>query len=203
MEEFDLIQHAKSGDLDAFNQLVLAYQGQVYNLACRMLSDHMAADDITQNTFINAHRHIKSFRSGSFRAWLLRIAANQCYDELRRAKRRPTQPLTHVDMESGEEFDDPVWLADDGELPEDFLQSKELEAAIQRCIDQLKANFKAMLILIDIQGMDYKEASSVSNTPIGTVRSRLARARDKVQKCLQGIGELLPVKYRLNHGSRR
>lgn len=203
VEEYALIQKAKEGDLDAFNQLVLTYQQQVYNLAYRMMNDDMAADDITQNAFINAYQHIRSFREGSFRAWLLRIATNQCYDELRRKKRKPTQSLTPVDAESGEELEDPVWLTDDGELPEEFIQSRELETVIQRCIDQLQANFKAMLILIDVQGMDYREASSVSGTPIGTVRSRLARAREKMQKCLQGFGELLPEKYRLKLGSKQ
>ena len=203
MQEIDLIHNAKHGDLDAFNQLVLVYQEQVYNLASRMLGDDMAADDATQNTFISAYQHIKSFRGGSFRAWLLRIAANNCYDEMRSKKRKPTQPLTPVDAESGEEFDDPIWLTDDGELPEDFVQSRELENAIQRCIDQLQENFKAMLILVDVQGLGYQEAASAASTPVGTVRSRLARARSQVQDCLQGFGELLPAKYRLNHGSKR
>jgi len=202
-EELELIQNAKNGDLDAFNQLVLDYQQQVYNLAYRMMNDNMAADDITQNTFINAYQHLSSFRGGSFRAWLLRIATNQCYDEHRRHKRKPTSPLTPVDPESGEEFDDPVWLTDDAELPEDFVQSRELESAIQRCIDRLQENFKAILILVDVQGLDYKEASSISDTPIGTVRSRLARARERVQECLQGFGELLPAKYRLKGGSKQ
>jgi len=196
MDESALIQQAKQGDLDAFNQLVRHYQTQVYNLACRMMNDTALADDVTQESFINAYQHLKSFHGGSFRAWLLRITANNCYDELRRIKRKPSQPLFPIDPDSGEEVEDPVWLTDDGDLPEDFIHSKELENAIQRCIDQLQAQFKAVLIMIDVQGMDYKEASFAANTPIGTTRSRLARAREKVQHCLQRFAELLPQKYR-------
>jgi RNA polymerase sigma-70 factor (ECF subfamily) len=201
MEESALIQQAKQGDLDAFNQLVLAYQTQVYNLAYRMMADDMLADDITQNTFISAYQYIKSFREGSFRAWLLRIASNHCYDELRRVKRHPSDPLNPIDPQSGEEDEDPVWLTDKGELPEDFIHSRELEAAIQRCIDQLQMDFKSVLIMVDVQGMDYAEASSAAGSPLGTIRSRLARAREKVQHCLQGFAELLPAKYRLKDGS--
>ena len=203
MDESVLIQQAQKGDLDAFNQLVMLYQTQVYNLSCRMMSDTMLADDVTQETFINAYQHLKSFRGGSFRAWLLRIASNNCYDELRRTKRKPAQDLNPVDPDSGEEVEDPVWLTDDGELPEDFVHSRELEDAIQRCIDQLQAQFKAILIMVDVQGMDYKEASQAADTPVGTVRSRLARARDRVQRCLQGFAELLPAKYRLKDGNAR
>jgi len=203
MEESGLIKQAKQGDLHAFNQLVLRYQSQVYNLACRMMSDTMLADDVTQNTFISAYQHLQSFRGGSFRAWLLRIATNNCYDELRRVKRKPTQDLHPIVNESGEELEDPIWLTDDGQLPEEFMQSRELEAAIQRCIDQLQAKFKAVLIMVDIQGMNYKEASIAVKSPLGTIRSRLARARDRVQRCLQNFAELLPEKYRLKDGSQQ
>lgn len=203
MDESVLIQMAKKGDLDAFNQLVVMYQTQVYNLACRMMSDTMLADDVTQTTFINAYEHIGSFRGGSFRAWLLRIASNNCYDEMRRTKRKPTTDLHPIISEGEEELEDPVWLTDDGELPEDFVAGKELEAAIQRCIDQLQTKFKAILIMVDVQGMDYKEAAGAAGSPVGTVRSRLARARERVQECLQGFAELLPEKYRLKGGSPR
>jgi len=202
MDESILIRNAKKGDVDAFNQLVLTYQEQVFNLTYRMLNDEMSAEDATQNTFINAFQHIKSFRGGSFRAWILRIAANNSYDELRRKKRKPTQPLTVTDFESGEEMDDPIWLEDDRDLPEEHILKKELEKAIQRCIDQLPKTFRAVVILVDIQGFGYQEASRIAGSPIGTIRSRLARARLQVQGCLQGVRELLPEKFRLNSGRR-
>jgi len=202
MDESILIRNAKKGDVNAFNQLILTYQEQVFNLTYRMLNDEMAAEDATQNTFINAFQHIKSFRGGSFRAWILRVAANNSYDELRRKKRKPTRPLTVTDIKSGEEMDDPIWLEDDRDLPEEHIIKKELEQAIQRCIDQLPKTFRAVVILVDIQGFGYREASRIAGSPIGTIRSRLARARLQVQSCLQGVRELLPEKFRLNSGSQ-
>jgi len=146
MDEAILIRNAKRGNVDAFNHLVLIYQDQVFNLAYRMLNDEMAAQDIAQNTFINAFKHLKSFRRGSFRAWILRITANNCYDELRRKKRKPAHPLTVIDSESGEEMDDPVWLKDNRDLPEEHIIKKELEQAIQNCMDQLPNNYRTVII---------------------------------------------------------
>ncbi|MCD6576856.1 MAG: sigma-70 family RNA polymerase sigma factor [Anaerolineaceae bacterium] len=202
MDEAILIRNAKRGNVDAFNHLVLIYQDQVFNLAYRMLNDEMAAQDIAQNTFINAFKHLKSFRRGSFRAWILRIAANNCYDELRRKKRKPAHPLTVIDSESGEEMDDPVWLKDNRDLPEEHIIKKELEQAIQNCMDQLPNNYRTVIILVDIQGLAYQEASQITRSPVGTIRSRLARARMRIQECLQGFRELLPRKYRFYPGSK-
>ena len=117
MDEAGLIQDAQRGDLEAFNRLILAYQDRVYNQAFRVLGEYQSADDATQEAFISAYKSIRSFRGGSFRAWLLRIVTNACYDELRRKKRRPTTPLEPVDDE-GDEIESPNWIADSGELPE-------------------------------------------------------------------------------------
>lgn len=202
MDELALIARAKKGDLESFNSLVLKYQQQVFNLTLRMLNDEMEAEDASQNTFISAYRQIKSFRGGSFRAWLMRIAVNNCYDEFRRKKRKPTQPLTVVDDESGEEFDQPAWLQDAGRLPEQEIEIRELEQAIQHCIDHLPDQFKSVAILVDVQGLPYQEASQVIHSPIGTIRSRLARARKQLQECLQAFQELLPEQFRLKNGSQ-
>jgi RNA polymerase sigma-70 factor (ECF subfamily) len=202
MDETTLIQQAKHGDLDAFNHLVLAYQEQTYNLALRLLGDDPSAQDATQVAFINAFQSIKSFRGGSFRAWILRILTNACFDELRRQKRKPTEDLNPIDTESGDELEDPAWLSDDSQSPEDHVTQQELEKAIQRCLRGLPEEFRAVIVLVDVQGMDYQEASEVVKKPLGTIRSRLARARQRVQECLQNAGELLPDKYRLNDESR-
>jgi RNA polymerase sigma-70 factor, ECF subfamily len=198
MDEFALIASAQKGDLDAFNRLVLEYQEQVYNLALRFLSDEDAAEDATQTAFINAYQNVKSFRGGSFRAWLLRIVTNHCLDELRRQKRKPSQPLEAFDPGSDEEIEDPIWLKDDGLLPEDQVAQKELEFVIQRCIENLPVDFRAVVLLVDVNGMDYQATSQAARVPVGTVRSRLARARRKLQDCLHSAWELLPEKYRLN-----
>ena len=202
MDETARIKLAKKGDLEAFNQLVLTHQQGVYNLALRFMGDEMLAADMAQQSFVSAYQNLHSFRGGNFRAWLYRIAANNCYDELRRNKRRPTQPLTVIDNESGDEMEDPLWLADDGPGPEDLFEKKELEAAIQRCINALPENFRLTLVLVDIQEISYAEAARIAKTPVGTIRSRLARARQQIQDCLQGFSELLPAKYRLNIRSK-
>lgn len=202
MEETALINQAKKGDLDAFNRLVLAYQDQTFNLALRMLGDQPSAEDAVQLAFINAYEKLHSFRGGSFRAWILRITANNCLDELRRQKRKPTADLAPEDPETGEEMESPEWLADASMSPEEKVSQKELESAIQRCIQALPDEFRVVVLLVDVQGMDYQEASKVVNSPLGTIRSRLARARQRLQECLQGAWELLPEKYRLNNESR-
>ena len=202
MDETALIQQAKHRDLDAFNRLVLVYQEQAYNLALRLLGDDPSAQDATQVAFINAYQAIKSFRGGSFRAWILRILTNACYDELRRQKRKPIEDLNPVDAESGDELEDPAWLSDESQSPEERVTQQELEKAIQRCLGGLPEEFRAVIVLVDVQGMGYQEASEVVKKPLGTIRSRLARARQRVQDCLQNVGELLPDKYRLNDESR-
>ena len=197
MEEEQLIQAAQQGDLDAFDRLVTSYQGLVFNLAYRLLSDDSAAEDITQEAFISAYKNLRSYRGGSFKAWLLRIVTNGSYDELRRRQRRPQTPL-EPETQDGDEVPDPAWLADPGESPQELAERVELNAAIQRCLDQLEAEFRAAVVLVDVQGMDYAEAAQVMRRPLGTVKSRLARARSRLQLCLQGFVELLPDRFRLS-----
>lgn len=196
MDEAGLIQDAQQGDLEAFNRLILSYQDRVYNQAFRVLGEYQSADDATQEAFISAYKNIRTFRGGSFRAWLLRIVTNACYDELRRKKRRPTTPLEPVDDE-GEEIESPHWIADPGELPEDNVARSELANAIQACLDQLSDDFRVVVVLVDVQGLDYLEASEIIGKPLGTIKSRLARARNRMRDCLQGFWELLPHAMRL------
>ena len=197
MDEEQLILAAQKGDLDAFNRLVVSYQGLAFNLAFRLLNDDSSAEDITQDAFISAYKSLRSFRGGSFKAWLLRIVTNAAYDELRRRQRRPQTPL-EPDTPEGEEAHEPVWLADPGESPQELAERVELNKAIQSCLDQLEAEFRVPVILVDIQGLDYAEAAEVLRRPLGTVKSRLARARNRMQLCLQGFVELLPDRFRLN-----
>jgi RNA polymerase sigma-70 factor, ECF subfamily len=198
MDELSLIQSARKGDLDAFNRLVLAYQDQAFNVALRILADAHLAEDATQEAFISAYRNIGGFRGGSFRAWILRIITNRCYDELRRQKRQPTQSLDPITESGEEELDDPAILKDDQHLPETEVEKHELENAIQNCIEGLAADFRMVVVLVDVQGLDYQEACQIIQKPLGTLKSRLARARSSLQNCLQGVWELLPADYRLN-----
>ena len=190
MDEIALIQEAKSGDLDSFNRLVLSYQGLAFNVALRIMGDEAAAADATQEAFISAYRGLKRYRGGSFRAWLLRIVTNACYDELRRRKRRPAVSLD--EMTEQEE-----WVASPGEGPEAAAQRTELIRAIEDCLRGLSPEFRAVAVLVDVQGFDYQEVAETIGKPLGTVKSRLARARAKLRECLKEYGELLPSSIRL------
>ncbi len=195
-DESALIRSAQHGDLDAFNRLVLAYQDVVYNTALRILGDEDLAADASQEAFISAFHSMASFRGGSFRAWLLRTVTNACYDELRRRKRRPTTPLEPHTADD-EELESPAWLADPDSTPEEQLDQAELEHAIQHCLEGLPADFRTVVVLADVQGLDYAEVAVVIRKPLGTVKSRLARARLRLRECLQGFRELLPAAFRL------
>jgi len=196
MDEPALIRSAQHGDLEAFNRLVLAYQESLYNTALRILNDTELAADATQEAFLSAFRGLNGYRGGSFRAWLLRTVTNACYDELRRRKRRPTTPLTPLDDDE-EDMDTPRWLADPGASPEEQLEQAELEHAIQHCLDRLPTDFRLVVVLADIQGLDYTEVAAALRKPIGTIKSRLARARLRLRECLQAFRELLPSAFRL------
>jgi RNA polymerase sigma-70 factor (ECF subfamily) len=196
MDETALIQTAQRGDLDSFNTLVLNYQNSVFNVALRILGDEDLAQDAAQDAFISAFKSISSFRGGSFKAWLMRTVTNACYDELRRKKRRPTTPL-EPDTADGEELDSPRWLADPRLTPEQQSEADELEHAIQHCLDELPAEFRSVVVFADIQGMDYSEVAIAAKVPLGTIKSRLARARLRLRECLRGFEELLPAAFRL------
>ncbi|RPI81908.1 MAG: RNA polymerase sigma factor [Chloroflexi bacterium] len=195
MDEVELIAKAINGDLDSFNCLVQDYQDILYNQAYRMMGEVDAASDATQEAFISAYRNLKSYRGGSFKAWLLRIVTNACYDELRRRKRRPVVPLEPID-DSGEEVESPEWIADPGDSPEDAMVRVQLGEAIQHCLDELPEEFRSVVVLVDVQGLDYAEAAGSTGKPVGTIKSRLARARLRMRDCLQGFGELLPSSFR-------
>ena len=196
MDEAALIRQAQQGDLDAFNRLVLAYQDLAFNVAYRLMSDPAEAQDVTQDAFVSAYRKLDSFRGGSFKAWLLRIVTNAGYDALRKRKRQPVVPLEPLSVDD-EEIESPSWIADPGETPEDAAARAELGIAIQHCLDRLAVDFRTVVVLVDVQGLDYAEAAETVGKPLGTIKSRLARARVRMQDCLQSYGELLPAQYRL------
>lgn len=197
MDEIALVAAAKKGDLDAFNRLVLAYQGLAYNVACRILSDPHGAEDVTQASFLSAYRNLKSFRGGSFRAWVMRIVTNACYDEHRRRQRHPETPLEPLDPEGEEDFDQAPWMKDENPGPEEMYDRLQLQQAVKHCLEDLTDDFKSVVILVDIEGMDYQEVSQVIDKPLGTIKSRLSRGRFKLKDCLKGFWELIPGGMRL------
>jgi RNA polymerase sigma-70 factor, ECF subfamily len=197
MDEVEIVRLARGGDLNAFNRLVLEYQDMAFNLAARMLGDDDAAEDVTQTAFLSAFRSLDSFRGGSFRAWVMRMVSNACYDELRRRKRRPTVSLEPIN-EDDEEIESPAWLADDAPSPEGELERAELEQALQGCLQGLPEEFRSVVLMVDVEGLDYQEVSLATGKPLGTVKSRLARARLKMRDCLRQFWELLPSVFRLD-----
>jgi len=201
MDELSLIHSSQHGDLDAFNSLVLAYQDNLFNTALRILNDEELAADATQDAFLSAFRSINTYRGGSFKAWLMRTVINACYDELRRKKRRPTTPL-EPDVD-GDEMDTPHWMADPALTPEGQLEADELEHAIQHCLDNLPLEFRTVVVMADLQGLDYSEVAVATRSPLGTIKSRLARARLRLRECLQEFRELLPAAFRLQEEPMR
>jgi RNA polymerase sigma factor (sigma-70 family) len=180
LNEVDLVSAAQKGDLQAFNQMVLLYQGRIFNLALRILGDEDSAEDIAQNTFLVAYRSLPGFRNGSFRAWLFRMCTNACYDELRRRKRHPVLSLEYED-EADERLLPLYDLPGSNILPEKESERHELEQVIQQALNRLDKDQRAVVVLVDLQDFDYQEAAQVLGVPIGTVKSRLARARRRLR----------------------
>ena len=195
-DEASLIAAAQQGRVDAFNELVLSYQHQVYNLAYRIMGDPASAADATQEAFISAFENVGRFRGGSFRSWLMRIVSNACYDELRRRKRRPTTSLH--DFGEVDEEANPA-LIDEHEGPNAHAERQELARVIQAGIETLPREQRVTLVLSDVQGFSYQEIAEVTGVSLGTVKSRLARARGKLRDYLRSRAELLPARYRLEH----
>jgi len=199
--ELELINASAKGDAEAFNRLVLAYQLQVYNVAYRMLSNREDAADATQDAFVSAFRNIHTFRGGSFKAWLLKIATNACYDRLRSRKRRPV-----VSLDSTTEEDDPhaagrIDPPDPSIGPETLVLKREVLAQIQEGLNALPADQRLVVILSDVQGYAYEEIAEITGANLGTVKSRLSRGRTSLRDFLRRT-ELLPTKYRHELGNR-
>jgi RNA polymerase sigma-70 factor (ECF subfamily) len=192
-DEPALIAAAQRGDLPAFNQIILHYQGLAYNVAYRILGDGDSASDATQDGFIKAFQRLNQYRGGSFKAWLLRIVTNTCYDILRAHKRRPTTSLEKED----EDPEHDGRLQDPAERPDAYVLRHELAVAIQAAIGKLPPDQRATLVLSDIEGLDYQEIADATGVALGTVKSRLSRARARLRDLLLAQGELLPARYRL------
>ncbi len=183
--ESQMIKSTLQGNLNAFNHLVIAYQDIAFNLAYRLIGDRASAEDIVQDAFLSAFRKLHTFRYGSFKSWLLRIVANACYDEMRRWKR---QPVVYFAAEEGDQEIQEAWfcLVDPGETPEEISLNSELNSAIQKGLLSLDVEYRSVIILVDILEMGYAEAAQVLGVPIGTVKSRLMRARARMRYSISG-----------------
>ena len=193
MDQSVIIQSAQHGDLDSFNQLVLAYQDRIFKIAVWMLESEDCAADAVQNAFILAFRKIGSFCGGSFDFWLLRIIKNVCYDELRRRKRQLTIPLEP--LLDDEEFDTPTWLTDHSQNMDELIDTVELSDAIRAGLQMLTPEYRMVITLADVDGLEYAEVAQIVGVPVGTVKSRLARARLQLRRELRLCADLLPDVY--------
>jgi len=194
--ETSLIEDAQRGDMDSFNELVLKYQDMMYRISLRILNDESSADDASQNAMIQAFRNVKSFRGGSFRSWLARVTVNASYDEMRRWRRQPSLSFEQVNND-GDEIESLPWMMDLSAGPEERYDSVELRDALQQCVKALTPDYRLVVVLVDVEGMSYEEVARVANIPVGTVKSRLARARGQLRKSLQSYRGLLPAAYQM------
>ena len=182
-----LVKRAKKGDSRAFDLLVLKYQGRVVQLVSRYLNNAAEVEDVTQEAFIKAYRALPNFRGDSaFYTWLYRIAANAAKNHLVALGRRPSSDMA---LDDSEVFDVPGRLKDH-ESPDEVIMGKELEMLISRTIEELPVELRAALTLREFEGLSYEEIADVLECPIGTVRSRIFRAREaidvRVAQQLQG-----------------
>ncbi|MFO7917854.1 MAG: sigma-70 family RNA polymerase sigma factor [Anaerolineae bacterium] len=197
MDEKEIIETAQQGDVEAFNQLVRSYEQLAYNVAYRILGDYDRAMDATQNAFLRAYRALDQFRGGSFKAWLLRITTNCCYDILRDKQRHPSTPVDDL-VENPEHSD---ILEDHDESAENGLIREELGMSIQQGLNTLPYEQRVAVIMADIQDMSYEEIAQVTSVPLGTVKSRINRGRKKLRDYFLEHKELLPEKFRLRYES--
>lgn len=195
MEETRVIEEAQKGSLSAFNQLVMAYQGTAYNVAYRVIGNSDAAADACQEAFIKAYQAIKQYRGGSFKSWLLRIVTNTCYDQMRYKSRRPATSLEDM-VEDSEDSGEK--LINGSERPEESILRGELNDLIQLGINHLPEDQRMILVLSDVQGFAYQEIAEIVGQPLGTVKSRLSRGRQRLRDFLLAQQELLPSQYRLH-----
>jgi RNA polymerase sigma-70 factor (ECF subfamily) len=195
MHEHDdqqLVQQALGGDTQSFNQLVDRYQARAYGLCVRMLGDADQAADVAQDAFISAYRHLPGLR-GEFRPWLMRIVANACRDVLRSQKRRPSISL---DMTIDEDEAPALQIADTTAGPEEQLLRREMQQTIAAALFTIPADQREVIVLSDIEGLSYQEIADITGINIGTVKSRLNRARMRLRELLYAA-ELLPQVRRL------
>ncbi|MCS7061401.1 MAG: sigma-70 family RNA polymerase sigma factor [Anaerolineae bacterium] len=197
MDESALVQAAQRGDIQAFNALVLSYQSQAYHVAYRILGDPAAAADATQEAFLSAYQSIRAFRGGSFKSWILRTVTNACYDALRYHKRRPAASLDGLGAEDNTQAGNfEAFLASGDESPAEAAERRELREAITQAALTLSVDQRVTFVLSDIQGLSYEEIAEIMQTSVGTVKSRLSRARAKLRDHLLRRPELLPDEYR-------
>lgn len=193
----DIVREIIRGRIDLFEELVIRYEKKIFGLSLRMMGNREDASDATQEAFLRAYRFLHTYKQqAKFSTWLFRIASNACLDMLRKRQKYVTvsldQPL------QGSEGDLTMQLVDEQDGPEEQLQKKELVEALAEAIQELSPEQRLVIILRDVQGLAYDDISKILKLPMGTVKSRLNRARAAIRELMQENKELLPYALRLN-----
>ena len=197
-EEYAVIQRVRNGDPDAYEELVLANQKQVYHLALKMLGNEQDALDVAQEAFLKAYRSLDGFRADSkFSVWLYRLTSNLCIDFLRSRNRRPTVSLS-VEDEDGEEKE--LTIPDERFSPQEELERKELRRAVRKGLAALPEEYREILLLRELSGLSYTEIAQTLQIEEGTVKSRIFRARKKLCAILLKDGNILESLPSIIHG---
>ena len=179
-----LIERARGGDLDAFNQLVSAYQDQLFGLVVRMVPDRDQAADVVQEAFFSAYRNLNAYRGGAVKSWLARIAVNSAMDLQRARRRRTVQPYP--------ELEDEAWQPPAGPEadPERRALTHERSRALNDALGRIADDQRAAIVLYDVEGYDYAEIAQMTGVSLGTVKSRIHRGRLALRALLEGRMEL-------------
>ena len=182
-DDLPLIDRFKGGDQTAFEEIILKYQDRLYNLCCHMLGNTHEAEDAAQDTFIKVYQKLKDFKpEASLYTWLYRIAVNTCLDY----KKRPFFESIFKKAEGDEFVDD---AASDWPSPEKLYESKQIGLALHNSIRKLPSKLRTAIVLKEIEGLSYEEIADILEISIGTVKSRISRARDELKKSLKKFTE--------------
>jgi RNA polymerase sigma-70 factor, ECF subfamily len=180
-----LVERVQAGDKTAFDLLVRKYQHRVLKLVSRFVSDAAEAEDVAQEAFIKAYRALASFRGDSaFYTWLYRIAINTAKNALVSNRRRPVD--FDLDLQDPEQYDRHARLKE-GDTPEGVLLTEEIRSVVERAMEQLPEDLRTAIVLRELEGLSYEEIAEAMDCPVGTVRSRIFRAREAIDRKLKPL----------------
>lgn len=180
-----LVQRVQKGDKAAFDLLVRKYQHRVLKLVSRFVNDAAEAEDVAQEAFLKAYRALPAFRGDSaFYTWLYRIAINTAKNTLVSNRRRPVD--FDLDLQDPEQHDRQAMLKD-GDTPEGVLLTDEIRGVVERALEQLPEDLRTAIVLRELEGLSYEEIAEAMDCPVGTVRSRIFRAREAIDKKLKPL----------------
>jgi RNA polymerase sigma factor (sigma-70 family) len=189
VDDRELVARARQGDREAFTQLIVQYQVPLYNMALRMVGEGEDAADIAQEAFLRAWEKLRTLRDAPFKSWLFQIAANLCYDHFRRGRRYGVMP---DDDQAAKVV--PLGIATPD--PQERAETNERHRLLRAAIAALEQDLRMAIVLRDVNGMSYEEIATVLRVPLGTVKSRIARARAAVQEKLARHPDLFAMPHR-------